>query len=167
MLWNGNTKAVRIVWGLLFQVPPPPPCFCFPCNVRKTAADSDLSTPEKVIAVVIDFTSPSSCRLSPQRHRQGACHILGTGAALQRERQLRPLQDHSGDVQLWQQGHLLLRPCRGALAVPSTEARAGQAAAAYLRDSIPNEQRSAAEVRPVPDHGAPHGGSAHGPETGG
>lgn len=117
--------------------------------------------------MVVTLASLSSCRLSPQRHREGTRHILGTGAALQRERQLRPLQNHRGDVQLRQQGHLLLRPCRGALAVPSTEARTGQAAAAHLRDPLPDEQRPAAEVRSVPDHRAPHGGSPHGPETGG
>lgn len=59
-------------------------------------------------------------------------------------------------MQLRQQRHFLLRPRRGALAVPDTEARAGQTAPAHLRDSFPDEQRSAAEVRPVFDHGASH-----------
>lgn len=116
---------------------------------------------------MINLASLSSCRLSSQRNCEGTCHILRTRAALQREHQLRPLQNHCSNMQLRQQGHLLLRSCRGALTVPSTEARTGQAAAAHLRDSIPNEQRSAAEVCPVPDNSASHRGSPHGPETGG
>lgn len=86
---------------------------------------------------------------------------------MQRERQLRPLQNHRRDVQLRQQRHFLLRPRRCTVTVPGTEARAGQAAPAHLRDSIPNEQGSAAEVCPVSDHGASHRGAAHGAEAGG
>lgn len=69
-------------------------------------------------------------------------------------------------MQLRQQGHLLLRPRRGTLTVPSTEARAGQTTAAHLRDAISNEQRSAAEVRSVPDHSTSHGGPPDSTETG-
>lgn len=105
------------------------------------------------------------CRFPPERHGPGIRHSLGAGAAVQRERQLRPLQDHVGDVQLRQQGHFLLRPRGGALPVPSTEARAGQTAPAHLRDAVPDEQRSAAEVRPVSDNGPSHGGAADGAEA--
>ena len=106
-----------------------------------------------------------SCRFSPERHRAGAGHVLGAGAGVQRERQLRPLQNHLGNVQLRQQGHLLLRPRGGALAVQSTETRAGQTAPAHLRDSFPNEQRSAAEICSISDHGASHRGAADGAEA--
>ena len=42
---------------------------------------------------------------------------------------------------------------------------AGEAAVAYLRDVVPDEQRSAAEAGAVPDHGPPHRGAAHRSET--
>lgn len=113
-----------------------------------------------------EVSSLFPCRVSPQRHSKRTRHVVGARAGVQRERELRPLQDHRSDVQLRQQGHLLLRPRGGALAVPSTEARAGQTAPAHLRDSFPNEQRPAAEVRSVPDHGASHRGAAHGAEAG-
>lgn len=106
------------------------------------------------------------CRFSSQRHSKGTCNVLRARAALQRERQLRPLQNHSSNMQLRQQGHFLLRPRRGTLAVPNTKARAGQTAPAHLRDSFPDEQRSAAEVCPVSDHSASHRGAADGTETG-
>lgn len=43
---------------------------------------------------------------------------------------------------------------------------AGEAAAAHLRDAVPDEQGPAAEAGPVPDHGPPHRGAAHCPEAG-
>lgn len=42
----------------------------------------------------------------------------------------------------------------------------GEAAVAHLRDFVPDEQRSAAEAGPVPDHSPPHRGAAYRPETG-
>ena len=42
----------------------------------------------------------------------------------------------------------------------------GKAAVAHLGDVVPDEQRSATEAGPVPDHSAPHRGAAHRSETG-
>lgn len=66
-----------------------------------------------------------------------------------------------------EQGHLLLCTRGGALPVPRTEARAGQTSPAHLRDSLPDEQGPVAEVCAVSHHCPPHGGPAHGTETGG
>lgn len=85
---------------------------------------------------------------------------------MQRQRQLRPLQDHRGHVHLWQQGHLLLRPRGGALALSGTQARAGQTAPAHLGNLVPDEPRPAAEIRPVSHLCPPHGGVAHRTEIG-
>lgn len=85
---------------------------------------------------------------------------------MQRQRQLRPLQDHGGNMHLRQQRHLLLRPCSGAVALQSTEARAGQTAPAHLGNPVPDEQRPAAEVRPVSDFSPPHRSVAYRAETG-
>lgn len=105
-------------------------------------------------------------RLPPERHSDGPRHPLVTGARLQRQRELWSLQDHGGNVHLWKQGHLLLRPCSGAVALQSTETRTGQAAPAHLGNPLPDEQRPAAEVRPVSDISPPHWGSAYCAETG-
>lgn len=43
---------------------------------------------------------------------------------------------------------------------------AGEAAAAHLGDTVPDEQGPAAEAGPVPDHGPPHRGAAHRSEAG-
>lgn len=69
-------------------------------------------------------------------------------------------------MRLWKQGHLLLRPCGGAVPVPRTAARTGQTAPPHLRDSIPDEQGPVAEVCAVSHHRPPHGSAAHGSETG-
>lgn len=42
----------------------------------------------------------------------------------------------------------------------------GEAAAAHLGDTVPDEQGPAAEAGPVPDHGPPHRGAAHRSEAG-
>lgn len=85
---------------------------------------------------------------------------------MQRQRQFRPLQDHGGNMHLWQQRHLLLCPRSGAVTLQSTEARAGQTAPSYLRNSVPDEQRPAAKVCPVFDISPPHRGAAYRTETG-
>lgn len=105
-------------------------------------------------------------RFPSERHRDGPRHALVPGARVQRQRQLRPLQDHGGNVHLREQRHLLLRSRGGAVALQSTEARAGQTAPAHLGNPLPDEQGPAAEVRPVSDFSPPHGGAAHGAETG-
>ena len=43
---------------------------------------------------------------------------------------------------------------------------AGEAAVAYLRDVVPDEQRPAAEAGAVSDNSPPHRGAAHRSETG-
>lgn len=118
----------------------------------------------KYMVRLISFLS--LCRFSPQWHSKGTRYTLWARASLQCERQLRPLQNHSSDMQLRQQGHFLLCPRCGTLTVPSTEARAGQTAPAHLRDSIPNEQRSTAEVCSVPYHSASHRCAADSTEAG-
>ena len=105
-------------------------------------------------------------RLPSQRHGDGPRHALIPGAGLQRQRQLWPLQDHSGDMHLWQQGHLLLRPRCGAVALQSAQARAGQTAPAHLRNFIPDEQGPAAKVCSVSDFSPPHWSVAYCTETG-
>lgn len=105
-------------------------------------------------------------RFPSQWHSDGPCHALIPGARLQCQRQLRPLQDYSGDMHLWQQRHLLLRPRSGAVTLQSTEAWAGQTAPAHLRNPVPDDQRPAAEVCPVSDFSPPHWSVAHCAETG-
>lgn len=105
-------------------------------------------------------------RFPSERHSDGPRHALVPRARVQRQRELRPLQDHRGNVHLRKQRHLLLRPRGGAVTVQSAETRAGQTAPAHLRNTVPDEQRPAAEVRPVPDIGPPHRGAAHRTETG-
>lgn len=109
----------------------------------------------------------SDCfRFPSQRHSDGSRYTLVPRARLQRKRELRPLQNHSSNMYLRQQRHLLLRPCSGAVTLQSTEARAGQTSPAHLRNPVPNEQRSAAEVRPVSDFSPPHRSVAYRTETG-
>lgn len=105
-------------------------------------------------------------RFPPERHSDGPRHALVPGARVQRQRQLRPLQDHRRNVHLREQRHLLLRPRGGAVAVQGAQTRAGQTAPAHLGNPVPDEPGPAAEVRPVPDIGPPHRGAAHRTETG-
>lgn len=114
----------------------------------------------------LTFPSSSLSRVPPQRNSNGASDCDRTRDDLQGGHQLRPLQNHLSDVRLWEQGHFLLRSCRGAFTVQDPQARPGQTPSSHLRDPFPDEQGPAPEVCSVFDHGTPHRGAAHRPKVG-
>lgn len=69
-------------------------------------------------------------------------------------------------MRLRQPRHLLLCARGGAVLIPHPQTRTSQTAAAHLRDTLPDEQRPAAEAGAVSYHGPPHGSAAHRPKTG-
>lgn len=101
----------------------------------------------------LPFLSP---RFPLEWYSDRTCSTIGARNHLQCGHQLWSLQDYLSDLQLWKQGHILLCPCCGTVFIPNPQARSGQTTSSHFRDSLPDEQRPAAEVCPVFDYSAPH-----------
>lgn len=131
------------------------PPLLFPAVLSRATCLRELGLPLASLcrSWIFPVLSP---RFPLEWHSHGTRSTVGARNHLQRGHQLWSLQDYLSDLQLWKQGHILLCPCCGIVFIPHPQARSGQTAPSHLRDSLPDEQRPAAEVCSVFDHSAPH-----------